>query len=268
MKSSVWIFHALFLVSIAQPVFAVAGEINDDEADIPRNVIILNQGYDSCKPELSRENPFFKIQLIRLKSILSQKNGVQKSKIIHSCFGRSEQFQLDYWVDDEVGKNSASTVDSFVELVQKEISHAATRQVVVVGHSHGGWLAMKMISGLDRRVQVDHLVTIDPISYQLCQPAVLTNSILGSVFGRKKVDVSCTSVTDEMKLMTNDVRGKVNFWQQHYETTTAYLHSEPIPEADENFLYEFPNYSSWNYEPHIQVRERSELWQRIFAHWN
>jgi hypothetical protein len=239
-----------------------------DAGDGARNIIVLNQGYDSCRPELSRNNAFLKTQMVRLKELLKSKSGIKNSDVIHSCFGPSKEFELKYWLQDQTEEHRAPSIDAFLDVVKSRIASSSTRHVVVVGHSHGGWLAMKVVNSLDRRVTVDHLVTIDPISYEACQPSTLAGTMLGSLLGRNGSRGVCVGLSKDVLDMIADIRGKVSFWQQHYVTKTAYLHSEPIPEADENHWYDFPEHSSWNYEPHIVVRERSDLWEKVLRHWH
>ena len=109
-----------------------------------------------------------------------------------------------------------------------------------VGHSHGGWWALKLALQLADQIHFDRLVTIDPISRVTCRPP----NIMGCLGAPRDISES------EYQQIAESV-GK---WSNYYQSRTPYLHSSAIPGASENI--ELPI-------DHLKIDNSAEVWRQI-----
>lgn len=132
--------------------------------------------------------------------------------------------------EDKPQKTTPETVPSFSDGLTKD-------HVVLVGHSYGGWLAMRTALALKSHVD---LVTIDAISPVECQLTAPT-SWLGCQ--RAPKDIS-----------SQEVGATTRRWQHFFQTSTVYLHSSEIPEANNEHV---PNVG------HTQIDDQPHVWAKI-----
>lgn len=98
------------------------------------------------------------------------------------------------------------------------------RKLNLVGHSHGGWLAMEMAEKLDKNIKIDQLYTIDPISKVHCGIGEYSTRF----FGDPHPD--CTRYPrDFTRERIAAIEKRVNTWKNYWQDQTAELHSSPIP---------------------------------------
>lgn len=113
--------------------------------------------------------------------------------------------------------------------------------VFVVGHSYGGWLSMKLVEsyqGLSDKIKTLH--TIDPISKKLCY--------------FDNVSECLSAPRDIEKPAREHISANTGIWVNAWQDVTFFLHSSPIPEADQN-----PKYNS----EHWDIDNDEDLWQEI-----
>jgi len=110
-----------------------------------------------------------------------------------------------------------------VDLISDEVPATQTTntRVHVIGHSYGGWLAIKMAAKIIASGnEIDSLVTIDPISRDDCTYTNWTNCFGAPI-----------DLRDETLAM---IQNKTGYWANYYQNTTYYLHSGRIKFADRN----------------------------------
>lgn len=180
--------------------------------------IMLFGGNRSCKPGLdAAPSPLHMDMARRAIGLINQfRSRGGTVDVLTSCFTSpdkvlvsrnfSPKFEA---IDPENLLNEAhSTAD---------INH----RIFVIGHSYGGWVAMKMAEDLNAQAgQLAGLVTIDPISRKDCTYTNWTNC-LGAPrdFG-----------DDALR----GIKEKTAHWANFYQTTTPFLHSSEIAQADVN----------------------------------
>lgn len=62
-------------------------------------------------------------------------------------------------------------VDEYPEFVNQFIEYYTGDPIdraKILGHSHGGWLVMQIVAQLNKKIPVDQLITVDPISFNSC----------------------------------------------------------------------------------------------------
>lgn len=113
----------------------------------------------------------------------------------------------------------------FKEAIEKDFNASAelgVRQVNLVGHSHGGWLAMTMAESLDKDIPINNLYTIDPISKVHCGISDY------GVFGGSSPD--CLRYPrDFTKKRIKAIKKKVKVWKNYWQDEDEKLHSSAIP---------------------------------------
>ena len=125
--------------------------------------------------------------------------------------------------------------DDLLDLVNRQEKD----HILYIGHSYGGWLAMALtLQGHTK----SYLYTIDPISPVECE---LTNPTSWTGCQRAPQDLPQDAVAQ-----------KTNLWSNFYQTTTMYLHSSEIPQA-ENFHVEGVG--------HTQIDNHETVWTRFRA---
>lgn len=132
--------------------------------------------------------------------------------------------------DEKAQKSNPEGIASLSDTLEKE-------RTLLVGHSYGGWLAMQTTLALKDDVE---LVTIDAISPVECQL-----SLPKSWFGCQRAprDISSKKVGASTKR-----------WQNFFQTSTLYLHSSEIPEAQNEHI---PNVG------HTQIDDQPQVWEKI-----
>ena len=97
----------------------------------------------------------------------------------------------------------------------------ANQRIFIIGHSYGGWIAMKIAEKISSRsAQVASLITIDAISHRGCTYSNWTNCLAAPQdFSQESLD---------------NVKANTLHWANFYQTTTPYLHSGSIAQADVN----------------------------------
>ena len=114
------------------------------------------------------------------------------------------------------------------------------RRLHAIGHSHGGWQALKLALQLDGQVYFDKLVTIDPISRVNCRPPNITGCL------RAPRDIS--------ECEYQKISSSVGKWSNYYQIRTPYLHSSPIASASENIELSLD---------HFKIDNSAEIWRQI-----
>ena len=123
-----------------------------------------------------------------------------------------------------------------------------TVDVFIAGHSHGGWMAIRVAYqlGLVAGVDIRELLTIDPVSYDLCAsqwfPAYVVARGVG--FGGEPDD--CHRAPRDIEHLTPSVAKAVQqHWTNIYQTDMAFVSSGPIRSADRNIEYTSRTFFDW-----------------------
>jgi len=112
----------------------------------------------------------------------------------------------------------------------------------MIGHSHGGWLAIKNTLALANEVSVDALFSSDPISRVYCRPPAITG---------------CTGFPQDItKDNQEEVKGTTGYWLNAWQSQTFYLHSGPSGSADDNMKIS---------AGHTAMDNHVDLWAKIDA---
>jgi hypothetical protein len=184
-------------------------------ADDPRQVLAVMTGYNSCGPkgdpatgviESSQVAPLVADYQARYHTPLAY---------VESCYNGYLSSSIDFRtnVDDTVRSTEWQDGDALVEAL-RGLGRGSAR-LVLVGHSYGGWTAMRVAARLAAEGRAVDLVTIDPISPVALFPVRLTSNL---------------RIAGLHDLIS---------WRNFYQTSDPLVHSAPIRGA-QNILIEIP----------------------------
>ena len=112
--------------------------------------------------------------------------------------------------------------------------------IFLIGHSYGGWLAMKTVYELADNLEFTGLFTIDPISRKTCN----YESPLGCI----------SAPEDIIPFQRIKIRRNTSKWLNFYQSETWYLHSSHILQAHANFIIP---------KSHTDIDTEESVWLRI-----
>ena len=142
--------------------------INLDELEAP--LLLAFAGNATCPStnnlEFSRLNkrPMYRNAFNLVNKIGHAIN--KKSEWIVGCF--TVLGQLRYKTSDDPYTSYKASPNSFVKIVDNFWSRNPKRKGIVVGHSYGGWLSMKIAGELSHR-KFHGIYTIDPVNPSYCR---------------------------------------------------------------------------------------------------
>ena len=199
-------------------------------------VLVFLGGFTSCKDPLQG---FRSIDQTRAAKLLEIMRGVVVKKgqtnplwLLACQFNNQESFIYKISTSPKVIRQSGLS-----ELAKSLSSLAATVQapeVYLIGHSYGGWAAMKLAQSLVPNVKIRALVGIDPISGKTCKPEQFIDSIL------KRPATGCTEAPSDITSSDRiSLASRIQIWLNLYQLESRLLHSGVIANA-ENSLRKYP----------------------------
>jgi hypothetical protein len=213
---------------------------NADEGSKPVQLIVFG-GNRSCKPDRNdRRTPLLMDMAAKIVDVLAKlRSAGRQTDVLASCF--LDYDKLRFTRDVEAGENGRDEDIGVEELIART-GESATGQsrLFLLGHSYGGWMAMKLAKDLAGRVEIDGLITVDPISRLRC-----TYTTWDDCF---------SAPTDIVPEERQRIKTGTKQWLNFYQTQTPYLHSGTIDEADENQELE---------STHFRIDTHEEVWTRL-----
>jgi len=123
-------------------------------------------------------------------------------------------------------------MEEYMYRVEKEATKSDADEIIVIGHSHGGWLAMYELLSKKYENKKIRLYTLDPISMKKCTPPTLVkNMFINTVpFGPKLKE--CTEFPGDLLYWhQKKLQKKTVSWINFYQTQFGYVHSAPAYSA-------------------------------------
>ncbi|TNE50499.1 MAG: alpha/beta fold hydrolase [Deltaproteobacteria bacterium] len=197
----------------------------------------------------------------RLLAKAKAKTG-ESSHWIVSCFGMysSRAYVVTSAAPEKV---YSASVETFLSYVQRESQRAGGRSLFLIGHSHGGWLAMRVAYALRQIRTIPLLVTIDPISRTQCTPSRMVAAYFRSAT-QLRPEPGCTnSPPDFTSNQEKEIHSAVGWWKNFYQSQSPLLHSAYIGQAHKNTMLSF-DVSSWlAYQAHVNIGSDARVWAEI-----
>ena len=120
--------------------------------------------------------------------------------------------------------------------------------VFIAGHSHGGWMAMRTAYqiALQPKADIKQLLTIDPVSYELCHSAWFPVSMVSNTFRWWGEPHDCHRAPRDLAHIEPYIaKATAGNWTNIYETSMPYLSSGPINSATINRVYAAKTNFDW-----------------------
>jgi hypothetical protein len=128
---------------------------------------------------------------------------------------------------------SSPADDHYIASLHKSMEQFS--DVFIIGHSYGGWLAMKLVESYKGQPdKIKSLYSIDPISRKLC------------FFNNPEYCMSAPK--DILAAGRQHINDVTKLWVNPWQKKTFFLHSSVIPQADENPQYDIEHYDLDNSE--------------------
>jgi pimeloyl-ACP methyl ester carboxylesterase len=242
--------------------------------------VSVHSGFNTCTtdpqgkltPFSSKHGPINGTRLIKnLNKTLKD----SRSSWLFSCFDKIGN--LFYTSSRNPRKVRRVDLNNIKPLVQEfvSLSNNLERPILAIGHSYGGWLAIKILARLPTQIKQGLLVTLDPISYLECSPItyakVIGNFLSGygyaAIQGLEPCQRSPVDITAAELKQTRHILGD-NHWRNYYQTNFYPLHSDSFnrthgPDSSRNlgpFLSKFPSgvHPSWN--AHGEIFDLTAVW--------
>jgi hypothetical protein len=128
-------------------------------------------------------------------------------------------------VNDNKGVVRAD-LDEMINSLNTSLEKLNNPRVSIVGHSYGGWTAMKLALKLTPKATLSTLVTIDPISRERCTP----RNFLANMDAKITSGTGCHESPKDFSSQDIDTIAKRanGSWYNYYQTSAKYLHSSSI----------------------------------------
>ena len=125
------------------------------------------------------------------------------------------------------GKLQVTSIDAYMKNLKASIEKKAASKVVVVAHSHGGWVALQVLLKKYIPTKQISLITIDPISMKNCTSSKFMMGLTGILPDFLK-DQSCKEApSDISRSQYRQIASSVSDWTNYYQLQFQYLHSGP-----------------------------------------
>lgn len=212
-------------------------------------IYLISGGYVSCRTSWNDPTsaPVFQAAKPRL----------DPEAFVAVCF-RSDSTVLAFR-SDKATVTSTGGVAELVQAVRARMEQAEPgSRLVVIGHSYGGWAAIKAAAELVHDYPIDYLASIDPISTTLCPPsAYLDNS---------QPYPSCTVAPEDLTEEFAALRQAGVHWVQFFQDRYEFIRSTPIEQASRNVYLTYPNLSDfWAWQAHALMDGDARVWDVVVA---
>lgn len=191
-------------------------------------------------------------------------------RFVISCFRQDPQTIYYFSTLDpkNVYRGNLSHVRSVVKQLAEQTS---VRRLHLIGHSYGGWLAMKVATWLPQDFVIDGLYTIDPISRTHCTIQKQIKSYFSLLF-LPKPEQGCTEMPRDFDAPElESVAMRTSNWYNFFQVDSVLLHSGVGRFSDvKNYFVDFPE-PKWTdylspfqvYDAHRFIAQTKGVWDRI-----
>lgn len=200
--------------------------------DKNRDVILIGMGgYLSCPDSnLYGATHFSKMQDIE-NALRAQGRDTKK---IFSCYDSSaadiQNLAIHFAMPD--GQQRTDNIWWYMDLIANEINSNPDHDVYLIGHSHGGWLSLKLLNDKIFDRPIKGYFSIDPISRVECSPTKFAENTVGNIFGRTNpAENPCLKFPYDAGDLAK-IRRNTGFWKNFYQENSPFLHSGSAPNAE------------------------------------
>lgn len=144
----------------------------------PEPVVVTMGGYNSCRSDSSGKPTPMGTERWKKSARISSKYAAARELWVRACFDTKANIHYVSSASPNTVKTaSVSDPLPFFKAIDAHVVDEST-PVFLIGHSHGGWLAMYTAFWLPSDVPVKRLFTVDPISPRSCTSESYYSSLL------------------------------------------------------------------------------------------
>ncbi len=217
------------------------------------STILFSGGWNSCNPDARRTDVYKRaIRFLDMRA----KMGVYYN-VVATCY---KKLTDKVYVFSSRSKNKlASATHNELYRFLKNTSQTTTSQTIsFVGHSYGGWLAMKAATNLSNQLTINGLATLDPISVESCN---ILKAIRSPYQLIRAVYKGCVRAPDDVNYGLISLH--VDWWDNFYQDNSRLLHSSAIDKANNHFLDYSYNRVLSPFKAHMAVDSDDRAWERF-----
>ncbi len=257
---------------------ALAGKATAESSPLPAPVVVITGGYDSCKYDSNGNwSAFagnFNGEGVRfLNEMHAQWEQEQWSRTadrgirwVFACHDRTGGLYVHGVHDAATSQEPMQDLHPIISRIE-QLSENYARPIFVIGHSHGGWLAARLVESFRGTVRHGYLITVDPISFVECNPATYADALLslGKIWETIR---PCRQAPGDFTASTfQQIRRNlgVNRWLSYYQQNFIPLHSGAVPGADTNldmspFLSKLKGGVAATWNAHVRIANLRSIW--------
>jgi hypothetical protein len=218
-----------------------ASKPSEDPRLLKQPTIVVMGGNETCQQtEQGDYDPrmiSMHAELVKLVDGLKTDLTVE-SRTIVSCYDASPT--IHYVVDNEPDLRSADREQFRTDILTTMHDNS---QLVLIGHSYGGWLGMKLAQDLvNSQQQIGGVFSVDPISRVECS--------IAQPFGCQRAP------RDINKQSREAINQNSQVWANYFQSETVWLRSSRIQEADHNAEIQ---------TTHFDIDSHAEVWAEVNA---
>jgi pimeloyl-ACP methyl ester carboxylesterase len=202
----------------------------------PTPVLVFLGGYTSCKDPLQGFKSIDQTRAAKLmqtaRTTFLSRGFPEPAYLIACQFNNQNSYIYKMSSSSRVIRQSG--IADLAKSLNALTASVESPEVYFVGHSYGGWAAMKLAMTLDPQVKVGALVGVDAISSKNCLPSQFLDSLL------KRPVPGCTEAPSDITSIERiNLAQKVRIWLNLYQLDSRLLHSGAIANA-ENSMRRYP----------------------------
>lgn len=221
-------------------------------------LVVIFGGWNSCNGNPNGSNIYKKAaQFGNEQRVLGN-----QFRFIASCYGKVSS-SVYFTTASEPRKVYEGDVDTLVKAIHFEASQINTKIVYLVGHSHGGWLAMQSALKMASSIEIRGLATLDPISRLDCNVTKFAKAYFRSAFDLKP-EPGCTRAPQDITSAQYErIAARVGWWKNIFEVDSVFLHSSTIHHSDNTMLDYVVGSIFEIFKPHLRIDADTRGWSEF-----
>lgn len=247
-------------------------------------IIFASTGHKSCRKDGDkRKNSPYKITLephvSKLIEELKKTFDNIDPKVIYACFeygkepfGGRQTFRYTL-PNNEIGEVKMGkkalfdrideeymepAIDAALVRLNDEINAARNHAVYFIGHSWGGWLSLKLAQTLAPDVNIDGMVTIDPISPLDCWPNLYIRPGPNYIKNCRQFPKDITP--EDQEWIKDRVKGE---WMHYYQRQFFFAKSGPLSALKEGVRSFKVKVKRWSINHHSRLQSEPRIWRHM-----
>lgn len=203
-----------------------AGVGGDGSSSPERHLIVVSGGYGSCPGSKLAEDSLPWNGVARVRRALVERG--ETAQFIVTCFGKDD-FSLAQLGESRQVARRFGGWDDWYRYLEAEIAARPGSRLHLIGHSHGGFLAMASVAELARvwgdRLPVEtSLTTVDPIDYYGCRE----NEVFWSTVGGLLFEPVAACTRAPAWIASRVPAERLRSWSNFFQTDFDLVHSGAI----------------------------------------